>query len=88
MTLNEFYNMIFRSNDKACYPIINVFSSIEHRENYREGVNNVDPLFQIGSIYKLSHVLNERFANANVENFYSVDADVIDVIIEDDFRDQ
>lgn len=84
MTLDEFYNMIFRSNDKSCYPIINVFSSIEHRENYREGVNNVDPLFKIGSIYKLSHVLNERFANANVEHFYSADTDVIDVIIEDD----
>lgn len=84
MTLYEFYNMIFRSNDKAGYPIINVFSSIEHRENYREGVNNVGPLFQIGSIYKLSHVLSERFSNANVEHFYSVDTDVIDVIIGDE----
>ena len=85
MTLDEFYSMIFRSDDKAEYPIINVFSSIEHRENYREGVNNVDPLFKIGSIYKLSHVLSERFSNANVEHFCSVDADVIDVIIDYNF---
>ena len=84
MTLDEFYNMIFRSNDKAGNPpIINVFSSIGDRENYRSGVNDCEPLFQIGSIYTLSHVLSERFSNANVEHFYSVDTDVIDVIIED-----
>ena len=83
MTLDKFYNMIFRSNDKAGYPIINVFSSIGDRENYRRGVNDCEPLFQIGSIYTLSHVLSERFANANVEHFYSTDTDVVDVIIED-----
>ena len=90
MTLNEFYNMIFRSNDKAGYRhiIINVFGSIEGRDNYRIGSDDSGLLFQIGSKYILSYVLSERCANANVEHFYSVDTDVIDVIIEYDFRDQ
>ena len=85
MTLDEFYNMIFRSNDKAGYRpiIINVFGSIEGRDNYRIGSDDGGLLFQIGSKYRLSYVLNERFANANVEHFYSADTDVVDVIIED-----
>lgn len=85
MTLNEFHNMIFSSNDKEGYRpiIINVFGNIGDRDNYRIGSNNGGLLFQIGSNYRLSYVLNERFANANVEHFYSADTDVVDVIIED-----
>ena len=90
MTLNEFHNMIFSSNDKAGYRpiIINVFGSIGDRDNYRIGSNDGGLLFQIGSNYRLSYVLSEKFANANVEHFYSAGTDVVDVIIEDDFRDQ
>lgn len=85
MTLNEFHNMIFRSNDKEGYRpiVINVFGSIEDRDNYRIGSNYGELLFQIGSNYRLSYVLNEKFANANVEHFYSAGTDIVDVIIED-----
>lgn len=81
MTLSEFYNMAFSTS--AGEPVTAyVFDSDETRDDYRSDARNGEILFVLKSHYKARAFLNEKYANAKVQNFYAVGENLIDVVVD------
>lgn len=81
MTLSEFYEMAYSTS--AGNPVtVYVFDDDETRDDYRSDAHNGEILFTLKSHYKASSFLNEKYANAKVQNFYAIGKNRIDVVID------
>lgn len=77
MTLNDFTNMLFSTDNEV---MIRVFERDEDVDQYIAG-DRGGLLFSFQSSMQPHVFLQEEYANAKVENFYAADRDEIYVII-------
>lgn len=80
MTLSEFYNMVFSTSTEPV--TAHVFDDDETRDEYRSDAHNGEILFVLKSHYEAKVFLNEKYANAKVQNFYATGKNQIDVVID------
>lgn len=78
MTLTEVANMIYSSDGNLA---VYVFDDEDAREQFRHTESTDGYLFAVTTPYRLHVVLREKYANAQVEAIYLVNATTVDVVI-------